>query len=123
MDRRRVMGPVALVVVVGGLASAVFLGYGPDFEDRSMGAPQVACPRLRLSEHRCTAVIDQANKQLGGDVAGLIGVELGRPNGSQVSIGGYLVAVVRFHLPDGSVSDEEVWCRGVGNGPRPWCDE
>lgn len=117
------MGRIALVVVVVGLASAAFLGYVPDFEDRSMGAPQVACPRLRLSEHRCTAVIDQANKQLGSGATGLISVELGRPNGSQVSIGGYLVAVVRFHLPDGRVSDEEVWCWGVGNGPRPWCDE
>jgi hypothetical protein len=115
-------------VVVGGLlvtALAVLVLIFADvesiFRDRAMRAPAEACPRLEFSQRRCDAVVGRAIADAGVEPAAVVTVELGRPDGMKVNLGGYLSALARLHLTDGRVIDHEVWCIGVGSGYQAWC--
>ncbi len=112
---------VGLVVVT---LSAVVLGFvdiEPIFRDRAMRAPAEACPRLQFSQSRCDAVVARALEGAGVEASDVATVELGRPDGHPVNLGGRLAALARLHLNDGRIIDHEVWCIGVGSYNLAWC--
>lgn len=113
------------VVGGGGLLLALLVLFFVDvesiFRDRSMRAPADACPRLEFSQRRCDALVAQAMAIASVQPADVSSVELGRPEGHKISLGGELMALARLHLMDGRVIDQEVWCIGVGRENLGWC--
>ena len=91
------------------------------FRDRSMRPPAEACPRLQFSQQRCDAVIARAMEGAQVQAADVSSIELGRPDGTKVNLGGQLAALARLHLADGRIVDHEVWCIGVGSADQAWC--
>jgi hypothetical protein len=66
-------------------------------------------------------VVGRALTQAGLEAADVASVELGRPDGLKVGLGGRLSALARLHLTHGRVIDQEVRCNGVDSMWRPWC--
>lgn len=110
-----------VVVLILGVLVLFFVDVESIFRDRAMRAPAEACARLEFSQARCDAVVAQAMAGAGVRPADVANVELGRPDGHTVSLGGELSALARLHLTDGRVIDHEVWCIGVGSQFRAWC--
>jgi hypothetical protein len=111
-------------VVVAGIALVLFFLPGSADAPRSaVGDPLETCPRLQLDAGRCDATIEQAIKQAAVARSDIDRVELGRPDGWKIGLGGYLVAIVRLHMVNGPAIDQEVWCIGVGDGHRGWCND
>ncbi len=121
------MSNVIKVVGAGGLVLAVailvvfFVDVESIFRDRSMRPPAEACPRLEFSQRRCDAVVAQAMAIASLQPADVSSVELGRPEGPKISLGGELMALARLHLTDGRVINQEIWCVGVGRDNMGWC--
>lgn len=116
----KVVGGGVLVLAVA-LLALVFVDLEPIFHDRAMRTPADACPRLGFSELRCDAVVARAMEGAGVQPANVARIELGRPDGRSVQLGGSLMALARLHLTDGRVIDHEVWCIGVGSYYNAWC--
>lgn len=111
------------LLVVAFLAILLFVDATTIVADRSMRPPADACPRLDIGPRQCEAIVIQAIERSGVDPASVLGIELGRPDGPRVEIGGLLVATARLHLADGRSLDQEVWCIGVGGQNQAWCTE
>lgn len=111
----------ALVVLTLLVLAVFFVDFEPIFRDRAMRAPAEACPRLQFSQSRCDAVVAQAMEGAGVQAADVVSVELGRPDGRKIGLGGQLAALARLHIGDGRVIDHEVWCIGVGSYFNAWC--
>ncbi len=107
---------LALVVLI-----VLFVDVGALFPDRSMRVPAEACPRLQFSQSRCDAVVARALEGARVQAADVATVELGRPDGRKVVLGGQLAALARVHHHDGRIIDHEVWCIGVGSYNLAWC--
>jgi len=116
----KVVGGGVLVLAVA-LLVVFFVDVESIFRDRSMRAPAEACPRLEFSQRRCDAVVAQAMAIASLQPVDVSSVELGRPEGRKISLGGELMALARLHLTDGRVVDQEVWCVGVGRDNLGWC--
>ncbi len=116
----KVVGGGVLVVAVA-LLMLVFVDVESIFRDRSMRAPAEACPRLEFSQRRCDAVVAQAMAIASLRPADVSSVELGRPEGHKIHLGGELMALARLHLTDGRVIDREVWCVGIGRDNLGYC--
>ena len=120
----------ALLLIVAGVIIAVgitlvlyVVPIGGGTQRSSIGDPRETCPRLQLDTVQCDAAIERAITLASVERSDIDRVELGRPDDDQVGIGGYLVAVVRFHMATGPTIDQEVWCIGVGVGYRGWCND
>lgn len=111
------------LLVVGLVATLLFVDVEPVFRDRSMRSPDEACPRMDIGPRRCAGVVTQAIERSKVDPTTVVDIELGRPEGQRVELGGMLVATARLHLRDGRSVDQEVWCIGVGGHNQPWCTE
>lgn len=116
----RIVGGGVLVLAVA-LLVLLFVDIEPIFRDRSMRAPAEACPRLEFNQRRCDAVIARAIEVAGRRSTDVASIELGRPEGRKMGLGGSLAALARLHLTDGKVIDTEVWCIGVFSGYNAWC--
>ena len=115
-----VVGGGVLVLAVAFLV-LIFVDVESIFRDRSMRAPADACPRLEFNQRRCDAVISRAIEVAGVRPNDVAAIELGRPEGRKIGLGGSLAALARLHLTDGKVMDQEVWCIGVYSGYAAWC--
>jgi hypothetical protein len=115
-----VVGGGALLLTLAALA-VFFVDVESIFRDRAMRSPADACPRLQFSQRRCDAVVARALEGAGVQAADVLSVELGRPDGIRVNLGGQLAAVARLHLADGRIVDHEVWCIGIGSENDAWC--
>lgn len=125
-DTRRAATQLAMIgLTMAGIGAFLFgyLDVEPLVPDRSMRPPAEACPRLDIGPRQCDGIVIQAIARSGVDPAAVVDIELRRPNGQRVEIGGRLVATARLHLADGRSVDQEVWCIGVGGQHRPWCTE
>lgn len=115
------LGGLVILLLVVGAFTLLFIGPGSIGGDHAMGPPAETCPRLGFSERRCQGVVEQAINLSGIPRSDIATVEVGLPAGPTTELGGYRSAQVRLLLADGRVIDLDVWCIGVGNGPRPWC--
>lgn len=111
------------LLVVAFLPILLFVDVKPIFADRSMRPPAEACPRLDIGPRQCEGVVARAVDLSAIDPATLMSIDLGRPDGQRVEIGGMLIATARLYLADGRSLDQEVWCIGVGGQDQPWCTE
>lgn len=116
----KAFGGGALVLAVA-FVVVFFVDVESIFRDRSMRPPAEACPRLQFGQGRCDAVVARALEGAGVPAADVVSVELGRPDGVKVNLGGQLAALARLHLADGRIVDQEVWCIGVGSENNSWC--
>ena len=116
----KVIGGGVLVLAVG-LLVLIFVDVESIFRDRSMRAPAQACPRLEFNQRRCDAIIARAIEIAGKATSDVASIELGRPDGRKMGLGGSLAALARLHLTDGKVIETEVWCIGVFSGYNAWC--
>jgi hypothetical protein len=116
----KVVGGGVLVLAVA-LLMLFYVDVESIFRDRSMRPSAEACPRLEFNQRRCDAVVAQAMAIASVQPADVSSVELGRPEGHKISLGGELMALARLHLADGRVIDQEVWCVGVGRDNLAWC--
>lgn len=114
------VGGGVLIVILGVLV-LFFVDVEALFRDRAMRPPGEACPRLQFSQRRCDAVVARAMEGAKVRAADVNSIELGRPDGIKVGLGGHLAALARLHLTDGRIIDEEVWCIGVGSEEQAWC--
>lgn len=112
---------VGLAVVTLSVFVLFFVDLESIFRDRSMRAPVEACPRLEISQRRCDAVVARALEVAGVKPADVVSVELGRPDGVKLKLGGYLAALIRLQRTDGVTIDQEVWCIGVSSEYHAWC--
>jgi hypothetical protein len=114
-------GGGGVLILAIALLVVFFVDVESIFRDRSMRPPAEACPRLQFSQHRCDAVIARAMEGANVQAADVSSIELGRPDGTKVNLGGQLAALARLHLADGRIVDHEVWCIGVGSADQAWC--
>lgn len=125
---RRAATQLAVIgLTIAGIGAFLLLfGYvdvEPLIRDRSMRPPAEACPRLDIGPRQCDGIVAQAIARSGVDPAAVVDIELGRPNGQRVEIGGMLIATAYLHLADGRSLGQEVWCIGVGGQNQAWCTE
>jgi hypothetical protein len=116
----KVAGGGVLIAILG-LLVLFFVDIEAVFRDREMRPPADACRRLDFNQRRCDAVIARAIEGAGVRAADVASIELGRPEGQKIGLGGSLVALARLRLVNGDTIDQEVWCIGVQSGYTPWC--
>jgi hypothetical protein len=112
---------VGMAILVLGVFALIFVDVEAIFRDREMRPPADACPRLEFNQRRCDAVVARAIEGAGVRPADIASIELGRPDGRKIGLGGSLAALARLRLVDGTIIDQEVWCIGVQSGYTPWC--
>ena len=112
----RLLGPITAIVTW-----LAVIGCGP--APVAFQPPGQFCAAAGMSDQRCEAVLARAFEESGIGRHRVAAVEYGFPNGKRVELGGVLAAVVRFHLEDGTMRDQEVWCIGITGSVKPWCTD
>ncbi len=105
------------LIVIGGwlLAGCQLLGAGG-------GRYPDACAELGFSPTRCKAIVESKRDQLDIRQDQIAQVDILPPSGTDTAtLGGQMVARVRFRLVDGKVSTHEFWCTGVGSASDRAC--
>jgi len=92
--------------------------------ERRPGPYPEACSRYFLPARQCTAVVVRALEEAGikrADVTAIDLLPVPQPEG--VSLGGGTIALLGFHLADGSVVRHEVVCVGISGAFDPACGD
>lgn len=102
----------ALLVVLAAvtLAGCGFAGlFGP-----SGGPYPAACDSLGFAARQCDAIVARAEKEAAISPDGIGSIDILPPTSDgSVSLGGQMIARVRFHSTSGAAHTQEVWCTGI----------
>jgi hypothetical protein len=72
---------------------------------------------------RCAAIVERAKERAGLAGVTIEALDILPPERDTVSLGGTMVAIVRFHLADGTSRSHEFWCSAVGTPNDRACSD
>jgi hypothetical protein len=114
--RLRALLLVAAAVALAGCGIANW--FGP-----TGGVYPGACEELGFKARQCAAIVDRAAQDAGIKADAVASIDILPPaSDASVTLGGRMIARVRFHPTSGATRIQEVWCIGVGSPDSLVCE-